>query len=362
MRWLDLKEHGLALYCRGEVSQRYLVLQALDGHRPPSQEQAEALGFELQDGSFILPGTQISLNTVKAVFPKATVREMTQQELCGPEATSAPVDRSEPVERATDAGTGQVQPQSLTRAEFIDRAIAVHGQGGWQVELHGIPVEVPGDIAELSSRTQPKTIAGRLHEAIVLAADQADPKSMRLDVLADYPDISWRGSMTRGRQHSVNVTKLVSRLGIASKLISEFEGPEQSGACVVHNPPYQRLAIELLPYSNPKFEGKALYLTHYRDDGQADGEMVYGVAMGRLWLAETAVNFGRELRGCDAQFANMFSRNLLGQGFDKLGKVTVDFPRESRAQAMKAYAEHPEMFSRDRAEDDEPEPQLKPAF
>ncbi|OCG90026.1 hypothetical protein LMG667_03375 [Xanthomonas euvesicatoria] len=364
MRWLDLNDHGLAVYCKGAESQRYLVLQALDGQPQPRREQAEALGFALRDGSFVLDGTQISLNKVKSVYPKAAVREMTEHEVRGPEPMPMATQLELPqAEQVAYRPVLDVEPHQMTRAQFIERAHVYQGQGGWHVDLQNVAVDVPDEVRVLSPRTQVKTVAGHVHEALVLAADQANPRAMRLDVLADYPDVAWRGSSVRGRQHSINATKLLGRLGIAGKLLAEFDGPHECGACKIYNPPYQRLSVELLPYEHPKFEGKALYMTHYRDDGLADGEVVFGIAMGRLWLTETAVNIGREIRGCDAQFANVFTRNLLSYGFDKPDKVTVDFPRASRENAVQAYEEHPEMFvGRSRAEEEEPEPQLKPGL
>ncbi|MGX9960587.1 hypothetical protein ACW0US_17715 [Xanthomonas euvesicatoria] len=354
-----MSSHGLAVYCKGQDNHRYLTLEAIEGQPGPRERDAKAIGFEIEDGTFVMPGSKITLNQVKAVYPEVFVRDMEEGEVRGPASPSVQVALQDQIDSPPEQAAGPA-PHHMTRAQFVEKAHVFQGEGGWHVGIGTVEVEVPEAVRILSPRTRVDTIAGHVHEALVLAADRANPKDMRLEVLADYPNISWRGSLTRGRQHSVNVTKLLQRTGIAAQLVDEFDGEEGTGYCVIYNPPYQRLSIELLPYANEKYEGKALYLTHYRDDGEADGEMVYGVAMGRLWLVETAVNFYGERRGCDASFANMFSKNLLAQGFDKPGKATIDFPRKSRQDAIDAYEDHPEMFGRSRAEDEAPEPQLRP--
>ena len=86
------------------------------------------------------------------------------------------------------------------------------------------------------------------------------------------------------------------------------------------NGSYTDLIIERLP--DP--DGENLYLTHYLEsngDRFIDSEMVFSIAPdGRLVLSETAIQHpvrGGELRGRDTSFANMFSKNLLDQGFAK---------------------------------------------
>lgn len=93
---------------------------------------------------------------------------------------------------------------------------------------------------------------------------------------------------------------------------------------IIKNPPYQDLVIER--------HGNDLYFTHYYDqngDRIMDGEMIWTVDnTGALSLKETAVQNtirGGELRARDNSFANIFSRNLIHQGFDRAKLVN---PRE----------------------------------
>jgi len=110
----------------------------------------------------------------------------------------------------------------------------------------------------------------------------------------------------------------------------------------IENKPYIDLVIERHAYSpNRKMVEGDLMLTHYREshgDKWIDAEMVFGIAHGRLWLRETATQNpfnGGESRRCDRSFANMFSRNLLNQGF---GKGVLDWGR-ARPETDPAYVE-----------------------
>jgi len=100
----------------------------------------------------------------------------------------------------------------------------------------------------------------------------------------------------------------------------------------IKNPPYLDLTIER--------HGNELYFTHYYEqngDLIMDGEMVWTVNnAGKLSLKETAVQDpvrGGERRAYDNTFANIFSRNLIQQGFDKAKLVN---PREKEQKEEKA--------------------------
>ena len=86
----------------------------------------------------------------------------------------------------------------------------------------------------------------------------------------------------------------------------------------IENEPYLPLTVEAHTVGNDRL----LYLTHYREqngDLIHDGEMVFGIKQsGHLQLKETAVQngfTGGELRGYDREFAAIFSKNILEQGF-----------------------------------------------
>ncbi|MBW4628223.1 MAG: strawberry notch C-terminal domain-containing protein [Brasilonema octagenarum HA4186-MV1] len=107
-----------------------------------------------------------------------------------------------------------------------------------------------------------------------------------------------------------NIAKLLERGGI-SELVLQGEDYH----CKIENEPYIPLVIER--------HNNELYVTHYLDDNWGDlyidSEMVFNIQKdGTLNLKETAVTFlGREHRGMDRNFAAVFSRNILHQGFDE---------------------------------------------
>lgn len=111
-------------------------------------------------------------------------------------------------------------------------------------------------------------------------------------------------------QPEKNVGKLIERLGLSGDIFKADDYHVR-----LKNEPYQDLVIEK--------HGDRLYLTHYYEqngDQVMDTEMVYQVHdNGQLRFLETAVQHprGGESRRPDRQFAGIFSRNLLHQGFDK---------------------------------------------
>jgi hypothetical protein len=112
---------------------------------------------------------------------------------------------------------------------------------------------------------------------------------------------------------AANIAQLLIQLGITEKdLKGDFHRK-------IENPPYIPLSIEK--------HGDRLYFTHWinfpSDDDPykelvIDAEMIFRKRAGKLRLLETATRNplnGGEARGCDHEFAEMFSENLLAQGF-----------------------------------------------
>lgn len=107
-----------------------------------------------------------------------------------------------------------------------------------------------------------------------------------------------------------NVAKLLHEAGLASEILSG-----EDFHLKVKNEPFTPLSIERL--------GNELYLTHYLADYYGDlyidSEMVFDVSSsGQLSLTQTAVQnplTGGEYRHNDKKFGNLFSKNLLDQGF-----------------------------------------------
>lgn len=310
MRWVDLSMYGLAMQLQGQVD-RNLVLLALPGAADPDAADAARMGFKHRDGMYTREGQKIHLSEIRAVFPKAQVRDI----------DAASIHYTPPAPEPEQAGLPMPGPEVMLpahwmpQAEFVRRAHVYQGQGGWHVDLLNVPMEVPDDVRVLGGRTSPDKIAALVHAHVVQKADNADPTQSRIEVLADYPKCL-TGTWYANRQAETNVTKLLSRLAVLPRMMDYVRlGDGRTAHCRLKKPPYQDLAIEVHP-SDDRFEQR-VYLTHYRDDGQADGEMVYGTAKGRLWFIETAVNgpWG-ERRAPDRSFAGMFARNLLAQGFD----------------------------------------------
>lgn len=100
-----------------------------------------------------------------------------------------------------------------------------------------------------------------------------------------------------------------------SGLASRITGSEDFHF-TIENEPYIPLVVEA--HDTP--EGKILYLTHYIEqngDIFHDGELVYKVKMdGKLLLEDVAARGPRgEVRGYDTAFAEIFSKNIVDQGF-----------------------------------------------
>ncbi|CAG9169791.1 DUF6908 domain-containing protein [Cupriavidus pinatubonensis] len=169
-----------------------------------------------------------------------------------------------------------------------------------------------------TSVKNPDAALRAVHREQVSAAYAAG-KAVSFAVLMDHPEICYGV----GDRAARNVSKLIGQLGIAEKLAQG-----ESSHVTLLNPPYSDLVIERLP--SP--DGDRLYFTHYLEangDRFLDSEMVFAIKpAGHLVLAETAVQNpirGGELRGRDVSFANMFSKNLVDQGFTQ---AKVKWPAE----------------------------------
>jgi hypothetical protein len=116
-----------------------------------------------------------------------------------------------------------------------------------------------------------------------------------------------------------NVVKLLERSGLAEAIAN---APDKVFHLRIENEPYIPLVVEC--------HGEDLYLTHYRQQGGdtfIDTEMVLKLREdGKLQFQETAVIDpfrGGEHRAPDRAFAQMFSRNLLDQGFAEAATLTL---------------------------------------
>ncbi|MBD2095694.1 hypothetical protein H6F90_11065 [Trichocoleus sp. FACHB-591] len=127
-----------------------------------------------------------------------------------------------------------------------------------------------------------------------------------------------------------NTAQFLEQAGLASAVMADSDFYLQ-----VENPPYIPLVIER--------HDAALHLIHWLEDSQGDlfidTEMIFHLSeTGHLMLQETAVQnplMGGELRRQDRGFAQLFSRNLLQQGFPEAAR---------RLQSQETLAQLEEML------------------
>ena len=113
----------------------------------------------------------------------------------------------------------------------------------------------------------------------------------------------------------------------------------------IENEPYLPLVVE----AHTVGDDRLLYLTHYREqngDLIHDGEMVFGIKeSGHLRFHEVAVQnalTGGEMRDYDREFADIFSRNILEQGFaleavkQQAAEVQIEHDVKPTAQSSQA--------------------------
>lgn len=237
----------------------------------------------------------------------------------------SPASPQAPSQVASDEAIAAAAALSL--AEFKRQASASHDGASWQVHLGDHLLFVPPELGVQSARKRPETILVEAHEAQVMSIVRRNPYELTsLPSLAEYPALAYPGVMSRGRKAEINVMRLLAKLGIADRLLQGEEGH-----CVLKNQPYMDLVIERHGWQKPD----QLYLTHYFDqngDRIMDAEMVFKIEHGRLWFKETAsISMrGGELRGPDRSFANLFSQNLLNQGF---GTAAVEWPEDRAPRA-----------------------------
>lgn len=106
-----------------------------------------------------------------------------------------------------------------------------------------------------------------------------------------------------------NIAQLLQAAGLAEAILQG-----EDFYLKVENELYVPLSIER--------HGNEIYLTHFLQDSLGelyiDSEMVFNVCGGQLTLTQTAVHNplnGGEARSLDREFGNIFSKNLLDQGF-----------------------------------------------
>lgn len=322
-QWIDIRAHGVALLVRStDGGQKELVLQRTAPGADIPTEVAE-IGFVPQGDIHVRQDTRFNLKEIRRIFPQAAVADLSIDDIAyvAPIASIAAPAQAEPAPEPEAAPAPAVGRESVTSEPSIPTAWARVPRPRFREEATMEVVDGRLVVSHGESRfttERQKLSPGAIDEVHALAVSAASRggDALPFAVLVDYPEIAFAGMPKQAA--ASRVMRLLSRLGIAERLM---EG--ETGYCKLSNDPFMDLVIERLPYP----DGDRFVLTHYRDhdlDRVLDAEMVFLVRHGRLFLKETAVENvmrGGELRGCDTYFANMFSSNLLKQGFDE-AKVT----------------------------------------
>lgn len=342
-QWIDLKHHDVALLVRKNAAGlNELVPKQLrpDAVVPPA---ALAYGFEPEGEIYVRRETRFNLQEMRQIYPQAVVAELSMEDIVYRAVSSVvelrPGDATNSTERASETtpvvATEAAAPEEVPFTSNLWAYIPLprFRQEARVVEADGQHWVAHGDLRYPVDRPRKDEVAiAHVHRKVAENAIKAGER-LPFAVLVDYPDLAYFGAH---RAHSsTRVTKLLSRLGIAERLMQG-----ESGYARLSNDPYMDLVVERRPYS----EGDRLFLTHYREqngDQILDAEMVFTIRDGRLFLKETAVENvlrGGELRGYDHYFANVFSRNLLEQGFDE---AQVFWPNDPQPAPARGEAVEP---------------------
>lgn len=321
--WVDLSEHQVSLNVYNSSDGKRIILRKAvpHAHIPP---EITRLGFELRGVNYERRDLQFSLPQLREFFPLAFSREFSMSEIF-----ARPPEPVVEVGFTAPAAIPKARaPWHVTCAEFVNGSICrVAHDGRTRVvfdDIEYLPV--------LGNDWTPKKAKEEVHARLVrdvLAGRTIDPfpasppsfKAI-LDYLGQVYAVNQRAEK--------NVSRLLSQLDVVDRLL---EGDDAYFR--IENPPYIDLVVERLP----SVSGDRLYLTHYfraNDDAAVlDAEMVFDIyENGTLRLAETATQNpirGGELRGRDVSFANIFSKNLLDQGF---GKGNIHWPRDEHENEL----------------------------
>ncbi|HEJ1468235.1 TPA: hypothetical protein ACRMMX_002300 [Pseudomonas aeruginosa] len=289
-----VKAHEVGKFGRHGMVSEYLVTFQ-DGRFPCSVEaldRSQAVKFAQAERRRL----DIGGTPADAALPNPLLQGQVQAESISdtwePERVGAASDSSE-----IDAPEAWLVSQHQFKAQAIAKTAS---DGTVAVHFH--------DQVLVTDQTSPAKALTAAHKQAVRLAF-ADGKQVPFHVLVDYPEVAYGP----GERAARSVSKLLSEAGLAERLMIGFNSHVR-----LVNPPYMDLIIERLPAeTTPR-----LCLTHYLEsngDRFIDSEMIFEIRpAGHLVLCETAVQNpirGGELRGLDRSFANIFSQNLLQQGF-----------------------------------------------
>lgn len=316
--WVDLSEHQVSLNVYNSPNGKRIILRKVVPHAHIPPEITE-LGFELHGDNYERRDLQFSLPQLRKFFPLAASREFSMEEIFA-RAPDPVVGR---VDDAKSAAPAARAPWHVTRLEFVKESFCRVGDDGRTRVVFDDIEYLPNLGQDWTTKKAKEEVHARLVKNALVghAIDPFPPSLPPFKVILDYP-----GQVYAVNQRAEkNISRLLAQLDVSDRLL---DGDDVYFR--IENPPYTDLVVERLPDPN----GDRLYLTHYlrsNGDSTLDAEMVFEIRKnGTLRLAETATQNpirGGELRGRDVSFANIFSKNLLDQGF---AQGNVRWPRDER--------------------------------
>ncbi|HHM8030245.1 TPA: hypothetical protein ACRNPQ_004852, partial [Pseudomonas aeruginosa] len=289
-----VKAHEVAKFGRRGMVSEYLVTFQ-DGRFPCSMEaldRNQAIDFAQAERRRLDTGEPPADAALPVPNPQGQIQAESINDDWKPERVGA-APASSSIEAA--------EPWLVSQHQFKAEALAKKAADGT------VNVHFRGQVLPTDQTSPAKALTAAHKQAVRLAF--SDGKQVPFHVLVDYPEVAYGP----GERAARAVSKLLSEAGLAERLMTGFNSHVR-----LVNPPYMDLIIERLPAeTTPR-----LCLTHYLEsngDRFIDSEMIFEIRpAGHLVLCETAVQNpirGGELRGLDRSFANIFSQNLLQQGF-----------------------------------------------
>lgn len=227
----------------------------------------------------------------------------------GSETTSEAVSEDLPVSSNSERSPPLVSPArapDLPSTTPLDNEVTSLGKQLY-AQLGGNVADLEGELAKGTPTVE--TSSSSLATAETHSTELASPTRPESTPSQPESPVRIAAAIHQQGRAEKNIAKLLEQAGLAEEVLKG-----EDFHLKVANEPYTPLVIER--------HSRHLYLTHYLEqngDTFVDSEMVLRIANnGSLSLNQTAIQNpfrGGELRGCDRSFAQVFSRNLLQQGF-----------------------------------------------
>ncbi|WP_148298161.1 DUF6908 domain-containing protein [Synechocystis sp. PCC 7509] len=269
-----------------------------------------------------------------AASHKDVARELSGQKLpswepcneINPDVERTPVTRTPQSVRSEAAKPGLKEPETASDLNAANVTTTTPSETKITASKVTTPV-VEGSFA-LDSLSVIAPSAPTLPAPDALASTPEVTNSVSPDKQILEPKIQRGGAET-------NIAKLLHQAGLAVEILKGDDFHLK-----VNNQPFTPLTIER--------HGKELYLTHYLTDNYGDlfmdAEMVFNVsAQGQLTLTQTAsqnpLTGGEYRTNGDRSFGQIFSRNLIEQGFGKAALSALQTKQQSALVQEQASVE-----------------------